>query len=191
MHVHSVTSYVFRTLLQHQWDETGSSISHVYICTMTHRNRKQLVCIDLHASLICFGSSYPVDDTGDRLVFPYLDGDILLVSHKTFTGHLHRITFISTLVWPSVCDGHSRNGQIKKKKQTCSILIQHYWTKGRATVGHPQSCQCVTEGVWRRLMKVLCLRVGLMTLGSALGLPKAAVGAECHHPANEFAPSWL
>lgn len=34
----------------------------------------------------------------------------------------------------------------------------------------PQSCQCVRRGVWRRLMKVLSCRVGLMALGSALRL---------------------
>lgn len=41
--------------------------------------------------------------------------------------------------------------------------------KGRPCVpANPMSCQCVRGGVWRRLMKVLSCRVGLMALGSTL-----------------------
>lgn len=44
--------------------------------------------------------------------------------------------------------------------------MKDQWTDVEAaSTGHPQSCQCVRGGVWRRLMKVLSYRVGLMALG--------------------------
>lgn len=90
-----------------------------------------------------------------------------IVLHLFMSLCLHtqtpKILFYVTFPTKKTCD------EYKVGRNIYTVLITDPWTIGQALcAGHPQSCQCVRGGVWRRLMKVLCCRIGLMALGFTL-----------------------